>query len=128
MGALFWLRANPSEPSEPDDPLQAACEMLERTLGIEVAGIGGPQGGVPVKAVRAGSAADQVGIRAGDRIVACEYRSVWHAHQLVELISQIPRQAPFVTLLVESEGVYYPARFGPGMQPISGRPTGASGP
>jgi S1-C subfamily serine protease len=111
---MFWVRAR-EHTGGLDDPLLQARDSLARSFGMEVATEAGPEGGVLVAEVRPGSPAERAGIKAGDRIVACGDRSVWHAYQLAQYIGEELAFGPAVTLLVESGGDYRPTTFG--MQP-----------
>jgi S1-C subfamily serine protease len=111
---MFWVRAR-QHSGGPEDLLLEAQGSLARSFGMEVATEAIPEGGVRVEEVRPGSPAERAGIKAGDRIVACGDRSVWHAYQLAQYIGEELAFGPAVTLLVESGGDYRPAMFG--MQP-----------
>lgn len=118
MGGMLWLRLQPPESEVEDDPLADAAEQLVKGLGLEVDPAGAQGGGVRVTGVRAGSPAEQMEIQAGDRIVACGMRSVWHAYQLADLISQSLSHGLPAVLLVEREGDYRQVMFGkPGTAP-----------
>ncbi len=118
VGVMVWLRANPVEP-EKEDPLADAAAALVRALGLEVDPGGVPGGGVLVTGVESGGGAEMVGLTAGDRIVACGSQSVWHAHQLVELMQESMQYGRPGILLVEKEGEYRQVVFGrAGMMPM----------
>ena len=121
VGGMFWVRANPRSP-ESDDPLIKARDSLAQGFGIELATESRPEGGVRVEGVKPGSAAEEAGINAGDRIVACGDRSVWHAYQLAEYIVQELTYTPAVSLLVERDGDYRQVVFGSRPGGSSGRP------
>lgn len=104
VGAMIWIRAHPPEP---DDPLGAAREAVLEKLGLDLEPMAGPGGGLLVKAVVAGSASDQLGFRAGDRILAVGDRSVWHVVSFTEkLDAYLSRRLP-VPVLVNSDGNYH---------------------
>ncbi len=113
VGFAINMRANPPGSDEPDDPLVAAASQLEAGLGLVVEVAPNPGGGVRVTEVKPDSPASQVGIQAGDRIVACANRSVWHTYDLVEQMDQaLSRGAPAL-LLLERDGDYHQAIFAP---------------
>lgn len=120
VGFAIKMRANPPVPDEPDDPLVTAAEQLEAGVGLVVEVAPDPNGGVRVTEVKPGSPALQLGIQAGDRIVACGARSVWHTYDLAEQMSQALSYGAPVPLLVEREGDYW--------QVVLGRPTAGFGP
>lgn len=119
VGAMFWVRANPSEPRESDDPVVAAAQQLERSLGLSVEPRGEQGGGVRVTGVKPGSPAEQRGLQAGDVIIACADRSVWHAQQLAEMLGESFGYTGQALLLVKRGEEYHSVRFGPayGMRP-----------
>jgi len=53
----------------------------------------------------------QVGLRAGDRVVAVNERSVWQAVQLRDLLAEKMQKGP-TFLLLEREGAYRQVVFG----------------
>ncbi|NIR00309.1 MAG: PDZ domain-containing protein, partial [Gemmatimonadales bacterium] len=82
---MIWVRVR-APSAGTDDPLLLARESIAERFGMELATTAGPEGGLLVETVAPGRPAEQVGIQAGDRIVACGDRSVWHVYQLMELI------------------------------------------
>ncbi len=85
MGGLFWVRAHPAQKA---NPLTQATDTISAELGMEVEPAASLEGGLLVKAVRPKSIAAQVGVKAGEKVVAVGDRSVWHAVRLQELISK----------------------------------------
>lgn len=112
IGFAIKMRANPPIPQEPDDPLVTAARQLEDGVGLVVDVTPDPSGGVRVTEVKPGAPASQLGIQAGDRIVACGARSVWHTYGLVEQIEQALSYGAPALLLVEREGEYRQVVFG----------------
>ncbi len=114
------MRVNPPVPHEPDDPLVTAARQLEAGVGLVVDVTPDRSGGVRVTEVNPGAPASQLGIQAGDRIVACGARSVWHTYDLVEQMEQALSYGAPALLLVEREGEYRQVVFGrhrPGIAP-----------
>jgi membrane-associated protease RseP (regulator of RpoE activity) len=122
---LFWVRTHPQKP---EDPLADAVDSLSKGLGLEVESSPLPNGGVLVKGVRPESPAQRLGLRAGDRIVAVGDRSVWHAINLAEFISQALSQGYPVPVLVETKGNYHPIIMGRGLHAGPGQSGRAVGP
>jgi membrane-associated protease RseP (regulator of RpoE activity) len=122
MGGMLWMRVRPPAPKHDDDPLVEAADDLERVLGLQVDPQPQPGGGA-----KPGTPAEQLGIQAGDRIVACGSQSVWHTYQLAELLSQSLGSGYPVSLLVEREGTYRQVVLGPGRR-ASAQPPAAAGP
>jgi len=105
MAGLFWVRAHPGEKRS---PLEESVAELSHYLGMEVEAVpapGGP-GGLLVKAIRPGSMAEQAGVEVGERVVAVGDRSVWHAIQLQQLISDEMRRRRSCTLMLATDQVY----------------------
>ncbi len=128
MGVMLWLRVHPLEPEKPEDPLAVAAERLAERPGLEVDAGGEEGGGVRVTGVRPGGRAEQMGFQAGDRIVACGAQSVWHAYQLLDLMTQAAARGQPPVLLVEREGEYWQAVFGAaGPGPSAGPPAHEGG-
>jgi S1-C subfamily serine protease len=110
VGGMFWVRANSS--SGPQDPLLEAQQDLESVFGMKVALQANQQGGLQIEAVTPGGPAEHVGLAAGDRVVACGDKSVWHSYQLLQFVQQQMESAPAVVLLVERDGEYRQVVFG----------------
>ena len=111
MAGLFWVRANPAGPA---NPLEEAVKTLSQVLGMVVAETPDAQGGLPIKSVTPGSPAEQFGLRAGDRIMAVDDRSVWHVAQLRDLMAEdLQKGQPFI-LMVARENAYWTVTFGMG--------------
>ena len=113
VGFAIKMRANPPGSHEPDDPLVTAARQLEAGVGLVVEVAPNPGGGVRVTEVKPDSPASHVGIQAGDRIVACANRSVWHTYGLVEQMDQALSAGAPALLLVERDGDYHQAVFAP---------------
>ena len=117
---LLWVR---SHPAEIEDPLAEAQEEINRKFGFLVETTPGPKGGLTIQGVTPNSPAVHLGFQAGDRVLAVNERSVWHAVQLRDLIAEKLSRGP-VALMVEREGVFRlvvlgaraaPGRAGPGV-------------
>jgi predicted metalloprotease with PDZ domain len=106
VGGMIWVRLHPRS-TDLDDPLLQARKAVAESFGVEAATSISASGGVLVEAVIPGSAAEQLGIQAGDRIVACGDRSVWHVYQLDELASSQLARGSAVGLMLEREGTYW---------------------
>jgi membrane-associated protease RseP (regulator of RpoE activity) len=104
VALMLWIRAHPEKP---EDPVMDAISQLSEGLGLDIDPIAGAKGGIAVKAVRPGSPADRLGLRAGDRILAIGDRSVWHALNVQEFLNQgLTSGRPF-PILVDSNGDYH---------------------
>jgi hypothetical protein len=105
MGGLFWVRAHPGEKH---NPLEESVEELSHYLGMEVEAVparAGP-GGLLVKAIRPDSMAERIGVKVGERVAAVGDRSVWHAVQLQQLISDEMSRRGSCTLMLAKDQVY----------------------
>ena len=127
VGGMMWMRVKPPAPRQPDDPLLEAANDLEDAIGLQVDPAPGRGGGVRVTGIKPGTPAEQLGIQAGDRIVACGSQSVWHSYQLAELMSQSLGSGYPVSLLVEREGTYWQVMVGAGRHTHT-QPPAAAGP
>jgi len=114
MGGMVWMQVRPPAHEHEDDPLAEAADKLARAVGLQVDPQPAPGGGVPVTGVNPGSPAEQLGIQAGDRVVACGSQSVWHTYQLAELMGQSLGSGYPVSLLLEREGTYWQVILGAG--------------
>ena len=105
MAGLFWLRAHPGKKL---NPLEKSVAELSQYLGMEVEAVpaaSGP-GGLLVKGIRPDSAVAQAGVKAGERVVAVGDRSVWHAIELQQFISDEMRKRRSCTLMLAKDQVY----------------------
>lgn len=127
VGAMMWMRVKPPAPAQPEDPLLKAANQLERIIGLQVDPQPQPGGGVRVTGVKPGTPAEQLGIQAGDRVIACGSQSVWHTYQLAELMGESLGSGYPVSLLVEREGTYWQVVLGPARQTHT-HPPAAAGP
>ena len=103
VAALFWVRANPSQEK---DPLTEAQETIDHAFGMTLAQACGPEGGLPVEAIEPNGPAAGAGIEVGDRVVAINDESVWHAYQFIEALNKRATSSPVLPLLVERDGDY----------------------
>ncbi len=124
VSLMIWTRMHPQKP---EDPVGDAMSQLSKGLGLDIAPVAGPNGGVPVTAVRAGSPADRLGFRAGDRILAIGDRSVWHALNIQEFLGQALTTGRAIPILVDSNGNYHAIIMGRQMSSPGGRPGGGRG-
>lgn len=99
---LIWVR---KQPQELEDPLADAQHELHEKLGFLIEEMPGPKGGLTVKEVTPDSPAVQMRLEVGDRILAVNERSVWHARQLQDLLAEKLQRGPTV-LMVERQGEY----------------------
>ncbi len=113
VGGMLWLRVRPPTPAHERDALADAAADLDDAIGLQVDASAGRGGGVDVLGVRDGSPAQQLGIQAGDRVVAVGSQSVWHSYQLLDLMKQGLGSGYPVALLVEREGTYRQVVLGP---------------
>jgi S1-C subfamily serine protease len=111
VGGMIWVRLQPPA-ADRNNPLLQARESIAERFGMEVATAAGPEGGLLVEAVTPGEPAERVGIQVGDRIVACGDRSVWHVHQMVEVIDEQVSRGGVVAMLIERDGAYRLQTFG----------------
>ena len=107
------MRLNPPVPHVPDDALVTAAEKLEKGVGLVVEVAPDRNGGVRVIDVKPQSPASLSGIQAGDRIVACGARSVWHTYDLAEQMGETLSYGAPVLLMVQREEEYWQVVFGP---------------
>ena len=131
VAGMIWIRASTPDTSKPEDPVGDAVVQVQKILGMKVARQAGPDGGLAVEEVAAGSPAQRQGIQAGDRVMAVGDRSVWHAGQLADaLVNAIEQRAPFSLLVARGEdyrAVVFGMRPGGGQAPAPApSPAGAS--
>jgi len=103
VGLLFWARANPYEEKA---PVVEAQETIQRAFGMKLATETKSGDGLSVEEVDPKGPAANVGIEAGDRIVAVGDESVWHTYQFIEAANKRLSAAPMLALLVERKGEY----------------------
>jgi S1-C subfamily serine protease len=127
VAGMMWMRVKPPAPRGAGNPLEGAAKDLEEFMGLQVDAQPEPGGGVRVTGVKPGSGAEQLGLQAGDRIVACGSQSVWHSYQLAELMSQSLSSGYPVSLLAEREGTYWQVIVGGGRH-THAQPPAAAGP
>jgi S1-C subfamily serine protease len=108
VAGMFWAREQAREAKK--DPLTKARDWVQKSFGMTVERETKTGSGIKVEAVAPGSAAAEAGIRAGDQIVAVADRSVWHVHQLVELIAE-GTGGPVVPVLVATGDDYHLVRL-----------------
>jgi len=118
VGLMFWVRTHPEKPK---DPVMDAVGQLKESLGLTVQPVPGPEGGLPVLDVKAGSPADRLGFRKGDRILAVGDRSVWHVLMFSEQLSQNLETGMPSPILVNSNGTYHSIVMGRHMRGGAGR-------
>jgi S1-C subfamily serine protease len=120
VGVMIYVQRHP--PSE-EDPLAEATKELARGVGLEVKPRPeGAQGGLLVTGVRPGTAAERLGFRAGDRVVAVGDRSVWHAIGLANGIGEALSRGMPISVLVNSDGHYHSIVMGRGLLGSRGGP------
>src|SRR5574340_67212 len=118
VSLMIWTRTHPQKP---EDPVMDAINELSRGLGLVIEPVAGPKGGVTVTSVNAGSPAERLGFKAGDRILAIGDRSVWNALNVQEFLGQgLSSGAPF-PILVDSKGNYHAIILGRQMRGQGGR-------
>jgi C-terminal processing protease CtpA/Prc len=127
VGGMLWLRVRPPTSAHEQDPLAEAASDLEKGIGLQVDPASGRGGGLAVIGVKEGSPAQQLGLQAGDRVIACGSQSVWHTYQLLELMKQGLGSGYPVALLVEREGTYWQVVVAPGGH-THPQPPAAAGP
>jgi len=110
---LFIVRNE--KPPKPDDPVAQAQEDMLAQFGFKVDRLVTPSaGGLTVLEVTPGSVADKLGLRKGDVVLAVNERSVWHAQQLYDMLSQqLQRRMPAL-VMVKNNGVFRDVLFGGG--------------
>jgi S1-C subfamily serine protease len=109
VAGLFWVRAHPAQK---DNPLAQATDNISLGLGMEVEPAPGPEGGLLVKEVRPKSVAEHVGVKVGERVVAVGDRSVWHAVQLEQFISEEMSTTGSCTIMLVKGNVYRTVTLG----------------
>ncbi|MCJ7822660.1 MAG: PDZ domain-containing protein [Armatimonadetes bacterium] len=127
VGAMMLMRLNPPVNEGPSDPLLEAANHLESALGLQIDTVPLPGGGVRVSGIVPGTPAEQLGIQAGDRIVACGSQSVWHVYQLADLMTQSLGAGYPASLLVEREGTFWQVVLG-GTRHTHAQPPAAAAP
>ncbi len=118
---MFWAREQAAETRK--DPVLKAQEGIEKSFGMKLELQTSSGNGLKVLSVRPGSPADKNGIKKDDVVVAIGDRSVWHAYQFADLMSQQLQSAGYIPLLVKRGDEYRSVFFGT----HSRRPGGAPG-
>ncbi|MGD0111125.1 MAG: PDZ domain-containing protein [Armatimonadota bacterium] len=118
VALMLWVRTHPEKPP---DPVMDAVDEMAQGIGFTVQPVPGPEGGLPVLAVKAGSPADHLGFRKGDRILAVGDRSIWHAQMLSEQLSQNLQSGMPFPVLVNSSGTFHSIILGRSMRGPAGR-------
>jgi len=116
---MFWVRANPPQPSAEEDPLGSACDAVSRHFGMEVEPLASEEyGGLRVTSVQEGTPAAQAGMQVGDYVMACGERSVWNASELVDYVTEVSSRYGGFTLMIKRGEQYMVVGFGaPSSQP-----------
>ena len=127
VGGMLWLRVRPPTSPHERDALAEAATELDEAIGLQVDSAPGRGGSVGVLGVRDGSPAQQLGLQAGDRIIAVGSQSVWHSYQLLDLMRQGLGSGYPVALLVERQGTYWQVVLGPAGHSHA-QPPAAAGP
>lgn len=117
VGVLFTR----NKPPQIEDPVADAVKELDDNFGFQVTGTMGPKGGLIVERVKPGSPADRLGLKPGDRFVAVNDRSIWHAKDMADQVSGALNTGP-VALLVEKDGAYRQVIIGARRAGRSGAP------
>lgn len=113
VAAMFWVRANPPQPSAEEDPLGSSCDAISRHFGMEIEPVSSEEyGGLRVTSVDEGDSAAQAGIEVGDYIMACGERSVWNSIELVEYITEVSSRYNGFTLMIKRGEEYLIVGFG----------------
>lgn len=99
---LFWVR---NQPPQVEDPLAESQQAINKKLGFLVEEVPGPRGGLTVISVTPNTPGARMGLKAGDRILAVNERSVWHVVQLQDLLAEKLAKGMTV-LMVEREGTF----------------------
>ena len=113
VALMIWVRTHPEKQ---EDPTMEAVTQLSEKVGLTIQPVPGPSGGLPVTDVRPASAADRLGFRKGDRILAVGDRSVWHALMFSEQLSQSLSSGRPFPILVDSNGTYHAIIMGRAMR------------
>ena len=99
---LFWVR---SQPPKVDDPLAESQQAINEKLGLLVEEVPGPKGGLTVISVTPDTPGARMGLKAGDRILTVNERSVWHVVQLQDLLAD-KLEKGLTVFMVEREGTF----------------------
>jgi type II secretory pathway component PulC len=107
------------KPPAPEDPLRDSQQKLLEAFGFQVEPVPSGNGGLIVEKVLPNTRAQQIGIEAGDRLLAVNERSIWHVKNMEELLQTALDRGP-VFLLLDRKGTYRQVLLAGGYTPQGG--------
>jgi type II secretory pathway component PulC len=111
------------KPPEPEDPLRDSQQKILEAFGLQVEPVPSGNGGLIVQKVLPDTRGQQIGIEAGDRLLAVNERSIWHVKNMEDLLQTALERGP-VFLLLERKGTYRQVLLAGGYSSQGGQPGG----